>query len=119
MDCSFNQLTSLDFSGISDFPSCLVNDNLLTNLTFDYLTYISYFNISNNQFQDLDLSNVYLTVDDLLSHLILLTGNPLRTINMKNGITDGTILYDALNDINTWEFICADEDEVAIKCNRV
>ena len=113
LDCSFNQLTSLDFSGITDFPSCLVNDNLLTNLTFEYLTYISFFNISNNQFQDLDLSKVFLTVDDLLSHLIVLTGNPLRSINIKNGISEGMILYDALNDINTWEFICADDNEVA------
>jgi hypothetical protein len=111
LDCQHNQLSSIDFSGFTSLPVCNLNDNLLTDLTFDSLTQISYFDISNNLFQDLDLSRVHYVynVEDSVEAYALYTGNPLRTLNMKNGIVDGMPAYDALNDINTWEFICGDD----------
>jgi hypothetical protein len=114
LNCEYNQLTSIDFSGLTSVPECILNDNLLTILIFSNMTQISYFNISNNQFEDLDLSKVYYVynVEDDMEALALYTGNPLRTLNMKNGLMDGMAAYNAMNDITTWQFICADDNEI-------
>ncbi len=113
-DCHDNQLTSLNFTAAAFLIHCYLNDNALTDLVFGNLTFITIFDISNNQIQDLDLSKVrYRDIggEFEMPASALYTGNPLRTLNMKNGYFDGMAFYNAMNDINTWEFICSDENE--------
>jgi len=101
-----NNLTSLDFTGVDSYTSSNFQFpyNSISSMVFPSGYEIGSLTLDNNQIIDLDLSNV------VSLNNIFLFGNPIETINIKNGVSD-------FNNISSYtfnvQFICADEFELA------
>ena len=129
LDCSNNQLTSLDVSQFNLYEF-YCNDNPLTSLTLS--PYTAYLNVSNTNLTEIDLSDLqldHLSCNDNPNLISIKLGqgseygfyiqnNPvLETINFKNGVsnmTDGSSFGGPCYICNNpnLKFVCADEFEI-------
>lgn len=102
-----NNLTSLDFTGVatsfSNQSTFYFSSNNISSIVFPSGFEFSNLLMDDNQIVDLDLSNV-------ISGSSNWYGNPIETVNIKNGVEDG--FYDHNIDLYGVQFICADDFEL-------
>jgi hypothetical protein len=125
LNCSYNQLPSLNVSGLTNLQILYCYNNQLTSLNVSSLTNLQYLYCSLNQLpslnvsgltnlQDLYCQNNQLTTLDAngLTSLqnLYCNGNPLINLFIKNGMFESI----PFNNIPTLQYICVDEFQLAI-----
>ena len=104
--CAGNQLTTINIDSGSTFGFLIFNDNQISDLSFLEGSNFNVVEAAYNQITDLDWSSANVNYG-------LFIGNPLQTVNIKNGIYDYdnfTVEFIILPD--SPQFICADEFEL-------
>ena len=105
--CGFNQLTSLDLTGLGNLNSFTCYNNLISNFVIPNNIAIINFDCSSNQLVNLDLSKLTLNSFNIY-------GNPLETVDFKNGHVDNIGDYPFYASL---QFMCADDNEVTAMNN--
>lgn len=87
LDCSNNNLTSLNFQNNSIISSLFCSNNQITNLTLTNLPNLTNFSCSSNLIQSLDLSTTGFVQGEF-------GGNPnLQYINLRNNVINNCIVF--------------------------
>ena len=101
LDCSWNQLTSLDISGLANLNFVLCRFNQLTSLNVSDLTNLENLDCSSNQLTSLDVLDL-INLEDLVCHNNYLTSLDLTKLNrlsMFNGSNQTpTLILTGAND---------------------
>lgn len=136
LDCSYNRLTSLNLSVLTQLQFLGCNVNQISNLNIDGLTELGELYCGNNNLTSLDLSSsnnwvalgcgsnriTSLDLSTFTNYVpsntdIDLSNNRLTTLIVKNGIVDNG--YMDLSRNPTLRFVCVDDSEVAYFQNEI
>jgi hypothetical protein len=113
LNCSFNQLTTLDIANMNNnFNSVYCDHNLLTEIVFEN-NLIYDLHCRNNQLVDLDCSR--LRINGILD----LMDNPLQTLNLKNGFNEDFLQLFFSVSLGPLRFICQDENQLVSLNNQL
>lgn len=135
-ECSYNRLTSLNLSVLTQLEYLGCNDNQITTLNIDGLAEITQLYCGDNNLVSLDLSSSNnwvalgcasnrITSLDLSTFTNYFPGNTemdlsnnrLTTLIVKNGIIDNG--YIDLSGNPTLQFVCVDDSEIAYFQNKI
>lgn len=94
LDCQYNQLATLNLSGLNSLVNLICSDNQISTLNLNGLNVLTYLNCADNQIQSLDLTS--------LNNLIVLNcgANLLTALNF-NGLNSLVNLTCAYNQITS------------------
>ncbi len=101
-----NAITSIDLTGLTNITFLHCNDNLISEIIATNTVNIAEIIADNNQLVDLDCSKI--RVFDLS-----VPGNPLVSLNLKNGFNENVSLAGLLFNSPALQFICEDENQLA------
>jgi hypothetical protein len=93
LNCSDNQLSSLDVSGKTALEILYCNNNQFINLIVSDNTLLRHFRCRNNQLSSLDISNNTALTD------IDCGGNQLNSLDISNNINLGDNMWESIPDI--------------------
>ena len=108
LDCSNNLIPFIDFTGTTDFVFFYCNNNLITDLIFTNVVYFNDMFAQSNLIVNLDLSRAIIT-----SSSAEFSGNPIQTINLKNGFANNISNYFITSPLLDLQHICIDDNEFA------
>jgi Leucine-rich repeat (LRR) protein len=104
LNCSYNQLTSLDLSNNTALETLYSENNEFTSLDVSSNTALELLYANHNDLTSLDLSN------NTALTLIYCQSNQLIHLNMKNGVTDQLATFNAT--ANSLDCIEVNEEDV-------
>ena len=110
-DFEYNQLTNIDLSNNDVLQSFSCKGNQITSLDLSDKAVLNYLDCGFNLLTNLDLSQ-NINLDYLRCN-----NNPIVDLNLKNG--DSTMSLLEFSNIPSLEYICADENELAIVQNLI
>ena len=105
-----NNLSTLNFSQNGNLKRLELNSNQFTALDFSSLSSLEYLDVRYNQFVNIDLSSCY-NLKDLKCN-----NNTLEMLNLKNGNLGYSFQIGRIQLSSSYnlEYICADEDDIAM-----
>ncbi len=114
LNCGGNDLESLDISNLPELKFLRCEENNLSQIDMSHNVNLRIFRGYENQFTDLDFSNnPHLQLNEFEFY-----GNPLQSINIKNGSNHVTLfniysdLYDIYSDNGESPYVCLDESDL-------
>ncbi|WP_104735710.1 DUF7619 domain-containing protein [Hanstruepera ponticola] len=108
LNCSWNQLTSLNIRNCNSLFSLQCYNNQLTDLELIGVNNLVNVLASGNNIVELDLSNYFFESSNHFNFDF--SSNPIEYINIKNGIFN--YVTDIILSEATVQYICVDDDEV-------
>ena len=112
LNCNDNLLTSLNLSGLNNLKSIRCSGNLLTDIDFSVVPLLESAGCSTNQFVTLDFSNNPFFYDLGAANNLQLT-----TINLQNNVIQNTALgiltCDGFGNCPNLTLICSDSNEIS------